>query len=186
MLSPDPTPSAEVAPAVHAERTDDPAVVRWVCASPSLDGVVDGRRQPPWVGASDLAAVAEVAVVAGTIVVRVPAADDWQQLLGPVHNALVDALRTRARWLFEPSDPQFSDLGALTAEAVQRIVDTAAGAITGAHGGNITVVGLHDGVVTLRLSGACHGCRFTDDTVQRVVEPALWRAHPYLSVHVER
>ncbi|HAN34374.1 MAG TPA: hypothetical protein DCQ52_02650, partial [Acidimicrobiaceae bacterium] len=65
-------------------------------------------------------------------------------------------------------------------------VDSAAGAITGAHGGSITVVGLDADVVTLRLSGACHGCRFTDDTVRRVIEPAVGRVFPQMTVVVER
>ncbi len=185
MLSPDSGPVDDVVPAVHVERTADPTVVRWVCTVPSLSGVVAGRRQPPWQGDSSLAAVVEVAVVDGSIVVRVPTADDWQQLLGPVNDALIDALRSRAQWLFEPADPQRSDVGALTLDDVQRIVDSAAGPITGAHGGTISVVGLDDNVVTLHMSGACHGCRFTDDTVQRVVAPALRRLHPNLTLTVE-
>ena len=55
-----------------------------------------------------------------------------------------------------------------------------------AHGGSITVVGLDADVVTLRLSGACHGCRFTDDTVRRVIEPAVGRVFPQMTVVVER
>jgi len=174
------------APSVHVERTVDPCVVRWVCSAPSLTDVVAGRRQPPWQGLGNLAAVTEVAVVESSIVVRVPTADDWQQLLGPVNDALIEALRSRAEWLFEPTDPQRSDVGALTLDEVQRIVDSAAGPITGAHGGTITVVGLDDNVVTLHMSGACHGCRFTDDTVQRFVAPALRRLHPKLTLAVER
>ena len=50
----------------------------------------------------------------------------------------------------------------------------------------ITVVGLDADGVTLRLSGACHGCRFTDDTVRRVIEPAVGRVFPQMTVVVER
>ena len=184
MPSPESAPIADVAPAVHVERTADPTVVRWVCTAPSLTEVVAGRRHPP-AQLNSLAMVTEVAVVDGSIVVRVPSPDDWRQLLGPVNDALIDALRTRAQWLFDPIDPQHSDVGALTPDDIQRIVDTAAGPITGAHGGTITVVGLDDNVVTLNMSGACHGCRFTDDTVQRFVAPALRRVHPRLTVGVQ-
>ncbi len=186
MPSPDAEPVSGAVPEVHVERTADPRVVRWVCSAPSLTDVVAGRRQPPWQADSSLAAVTEVAVVDGSIVVRLPAAGDWQQLLGPVNDALITALRTRAHWLFVPIDPQRSDVGALTIDDVQRIVDSAAGPITGAHGGTITVVSLDDKTVTLQMSGACHGCRFTDDTVQRVVAPALRRLHPSLTLAIER
>ena len=180
------SPDARPAPSVHVERTDDPAVLRWVCSSPSLHAVAQGQRHPPWSRVAALASVAEVAVVAGALVVRLHDGADWAAEVAAVNDAIVDSLRDRAQWLFDPIDVLPAIIGGATTGAVQRIVDSAAGAITGAHGGSITVVGLDADVVRLRLSGACHGCRFTDDTVRRVIEPAVGRMFPQMTVVVER
>lgn len=41
------------------------------------------------------------------------------------------------------------------------------------HGGEIEVVSVTDGVVRLRMSGACNGCTASDDTVSRQISAAL-------------
>lgn len=186
MPSPDRAASTVPDPVAHVERTADPAVLCWRCTSPSLAELPDGRRLPDgpeWVGFGE----ALVEVRLGTIEVRVPDASRWTELARPMHAAMLDALRHRAEWLFTdapPADAVAADDGALVA-AVQQVVDRAAGPITGAHGGEITVASVAGDVVTLRLAGACHGCRFTDDTVERVIGPALQRAHPQLRLIVE-
>ncbi|MFI0527669.1 MAG: hypothetical protein ACH37H_16295, partial [Ilumatobacteraceae bacterium] len=136
------SPEARPAPSVHVERTDDPAVLRWVCSSPSLHAVAQGQRHPPWSRVAALASVAEVAVVAGALVVRLHDGADWAAEVAAVNDAIVDSLRDRAQWLFDPVDVLPAIVGGATTGAVQRVVDSAAGAITGAHGGSITVVGL--------------------------------------------
>lgn len=183
-----PSPEFAADPVAHVERTHDPAVLRWVCTSPSLAALPDGLRQPDgpeWAPFSD----AIVEVIAGSVEVRLPDTAGWAQTAQPMHAAMLDALRHRAAWLFAVTGPVAGRCGGdreVSVAAVQRVVDGAAGAITGAHGGEITVAGIAAGVVTLKLSGACHGCRFTDDTVQRLVEPALRRAYPQLSLALER
>src|SRR4051794_37712176 len=42
-----------------------------------------------------------------------------------------------------------------------------------AHGGDVSVVDAHDGVVRVRLSGACSGCPASTVTLRRGVEEAL-------------
>ena len=74
--------------------------------------------------------------------------------------------------------------GAVSVAAVQRVIDAAAGAVTGAHGGGIHVLSVAEGTVRVQLSGACHGCRLTEDTMRRVVEPAVRRSFPGLEVVV--
>lgn len=41
------------------------------------------------------------------------------------------------------------------------------------HGGEIEVLGVDDGVVSLRMQGSCNGCTAADDTVTRRIEVAL-------------
>jgi Fe-S cluster biogenesis protein NfuA len=47
-----------------------------------------------------------------------------------------------------------------------------------AHGGGVELLGVEDGVVHLRLEGACHGCPSSALTLQSAVEEAIMRAAP--------
>mgnify|MGYP001261926565 CR=1 FL=1 len=103
-----PSPEFVAEPVAHVERTADPAVLRWRCSAPSLAALPDGPRRPDdpeWAGFGD----ALVEVRAGTVEVRLPAAEQWAQTAHPMHTAMLDALRRRAPWLFEgelaPGEP---------------------------------------------------------------------------------
>ena len=41
------------------------------------------------------------------------------------------------------------------------------------HGGDVELVEVRDGRVSLRLAGACHGCGFSEDTLRRGIEQIL-------------
>jgi Fe-S cluster biogenesis protein NfuA len=47
-----------------------------------------------------------------------------------------------------------------------------------AHGGGVELLGVADGVVRLRLEGACHGCPSSALTLRSAVEDAIMRAAP--------
>ena len=47
-----------------------------------------------------------------------------------------------------------------------------------AHGGGVELLGVDDGVVRLRLEGACNGCPSSALTLQSAVEEAILRAAP--------
>jgi len=47
-----------------------------------------------------------------------------------------------------------------------------------AHGGGVELLGVADGVVSLRLDGACHGCPSSALTLRSAVEDAILRAAP--------
>jgi Fe-S cluster biogenesis protein NfuA len=47
-----------------------------------------------------------------------------------------------------------------------------------AHGGGVELVGIEDGVVRLRLEGACHGCPSSAVTLRHAVEDAVMKAAP--------
>lgn len=48
------------------------------------------------------------------------------------------------------------------------------------HGGEVELVGVEDGVVRVRLSGACHGCAASAMTLRRGIESALRESYPAL------
>lgn len=151
----------------HVERTDDPAVMRWVCTSPSIGG--DGLRVAPSGVLAGLGLVAE----AGALVVHGPA--DWAAVDAEVRAALAE----RAEWLCAGGSPAGPSLA-----AVQRVVAEGVRALTEAHGGGIEVVAVVGDTVQVRLTGACHGCRFTDETLRRMAEPAVRRRYPGLTLSV--
>jgi Fe-S cluster biogenesis protein NfuA len=47
-----------------------------------------------------------------------------------------------------------------------------------AHGGGVELLGIDDGVVRLRLEGACNGCPSSSLTLKSAVEEAIVRAAP--------
>ncbi|MGH7931146.1 MAG: NifU family protein [Candidatus Binatia bacterium] len=48
----------------------------------------------------------------------------------------------------------------------------------GSHGGNVALVGIHGGVVRLRLEGSCDGCPSSSLTIKLAVEKAIQEAAP--------
>ncbi len=50
----------------------------------------------------------------------------------------------------------------------------------GSHGGGVELVGVEDGVATLRLNGTCDGCASSAVTLKHSIETAIMRAAPEL------
>jgi Fe-S cluster biogenesis protein NfuA len=48
----------------------------------------------------------------------------------------------------------------------------------GSHGGDVTLLGLEEGVVRLRLEGSCHGCPSSSITMKLAIEKAIGEAAP--------
>jgi len=48
----------------------------------------------------------------------------------------------------------------------------------GSHGGDVTLVGIDDDVVRLRLEGTCHGCPSSSITMKLAIEKAIGEAAP--------
>jgi Fe-S cluster biogenesis protein NfuA len=63
------------------------------------------------------------------------------------------------------------------AERVSRALDEVRPYLL-AHGGGVELLGVDDGVVHLRLDGACHGCPSSALTLKSAVEEAVMRAAP--------
>jgi Fe-S cluster biogenesis protein NfuA len=49
-----------------------------------------------------------------------------------------------------------------------------------AHGGDVTLLRVEEGVAHLRLEGSCHGCQASARTLVQTIEEALYRAVPDL------
>jgi Fe-S cluster biogenesis protein NfuA len=169
------------APRVHVERTDDDAVLRWVCAHPALVAVGVARCRPP--GTSPLGellvrgAITRITTESGDVLVRVPDARDWDVLAPLVHDAVVAELRDGARALVDHvsrSDPEPPSM-----TAVQALVDRSVGALASAHGGRIEVRAVGPASVALGLHGGCSGCP-AEHTTRETVAAAIRQRFPQL------
>lgn len=62
-------------------------------------------------------------------------------------------------------------------DKVDQVLDTIRPALM-ADGGNVELVDVQDGVVKLRLQGACHGCPMSQMTLKMGIERELKRQLP--------
>ncbi len=46
------------------------------------------------------------------------------------------------------------------------------------HGGNVDLLGIDDGLVRLRLTGSCHGCPSSTQTLHNAIEAAIYEFAP--------
>jgi Fe-S cluster biogenesis protein NfuA len=65
------------------------------------------------------------------------------------------------------------DAGASLAEAARRVLDAEVNPAIAAHCGHVTVVGVVDGWIRIRLEGGCQGCSLAEVTVRQGIEPLL-------------
>jgi Fe-S cluster biogenesis protein NfuA len=165
--------------ALHPESVPgDSATLRWVVAD----------LAPPFVGPVGLApgdlgrlmadgTLAAVALEPGAVVITLAGGPDWRAAGPTVRTALHAALLQLGGWVAvggsggEPVDVS-------VARAVRAALVGEAGAFVRSHGGVVELVGVCDGVVTLRLSGSCAGCPAIGVTLGRRLEGQLRQACP--------
>lgn len=129
------------ATATHVERTDDPAVLRWVCHREDLGASPDGERTPP--DGSDLARLVadgrlvKVELRGGNLLLRAAEPAGWDKLAAEAQEAVLAELASDAQWLLEgpPADRTTADLAATTLGSDQESVAPlpAASACAGCH-----------------------------------------------------
>jgi Fe-S cluster biogenesis protein NfuA len=65
------------------------------------------------------------------------------------------------------------DAGGSPARAAQQILDAEVNPAIAAHRGHVTVAGVTDGWIRIRLEGGCHGCSLAEVTIRQGIEPLL-------------
>ena len=165
--------------ALHPEAVPgDPATLRWVVAD----------LAPPFIGAVAAAPgalgglladgmLASLVLEPGAVVITLADGPDWRSAGPAVRTALHAALLDPGAWV---------PVGESSGESVDAAVETTvraalagdAGAFVRSHGGVVELVGVCDGVVTLRLSGSCAGCPAIGFTLGRRLEGQLRQACP--------
>lgn len=106
------------------------------------------------------------------IVTRLGAGRSWHTDGPRVRTAIHAALEDPDGWTAADDTDDRHDDAALLA-AAQQLLDGPVGHFSRSHGGRIELIGVHDGVVTVRLTGACHGCPAARITLHQRLESQL-------------
>lgn len=170
--------------ALHPEAGAIPEEVRWVVTDAPLPPTGTVLDAP-----GDLAdllsdgTLVDVRVLPGCVVTRTRSADDWQRCGPRVRRAVTAALAAPERWRVRPTG---SDDDEALADAVRRLTAGDVGDYVRSHGGAIELADVRDGVVGVRLRGACHGCPASEITLRARVERRLREECPALVAVVAR
>jgi NFU1 iron-sulfur cluster scaffold homolog, mitochondrial len=157
---------------MHATATANPRQLRWAIPPDRLPpgGIV--REAPGRLGALLNARVIEQMVVrSADVLITLGTAHDWRELGDDVRQALSDALPDLAGWRVDPSPDGNAELTAIAEELLAGPI----GALAESHGGSIELVSVVGDNVTVRMSGACHGCPAAASTLYDTLQRELRR-----------
>lgn len=154
-------------PLLHPQATDDPRLIRWLTGTQQLSGI------GPQVSALIDEGVLERAEVgAGEVRTWLGSNRSWE-VDGPrVRSALFETLRREA----DHSGLTEDELRAGIDEILARDVAP----VAASHGGSIKVHSVHDGVLTVELTGACLGCPLSGRTLGDVVTRSVQARFPQI------
>jgi Fe-S cluster biogenesis protein NfuA len=97
-----------------------------------------------------------------------PLASRIQDLLG----AAVPEI-TGVRVVGPGTEPPPADRGGSFVDRVRTVLDAEVNPVIAAHGGRVTLVGVDQGWVRIRLEGGCQGCSLAEVTIRQGIEPLL-------------
>lgn len=180
---------------IHAERTSDPNAIDWIIRDDLMLGsaVVHVDAVPPGTPAP------LVELVESGIVARLEARDGairawrpvhtstWEGLAGQV-DAAVHAAFVNGPWVIETNTAERPAGAADTRleAGVRDLLDGEVGEYITSHGGQMTLLDVDEGVVTLELSGACKGCPAATHTLRVGIETRLRERFPELRAVVAK
>lgn len=166
---------------LHPQRVPDhPDRLRWIIPTGILTSTGPIAEAPaPLAALLNDGTLAEITVEPAAVVTRLGGGRSWPSEGARVRTALHTALADPAGWV--PSEQGHWPSGdALLEDAARDLLTGPVGDFARSHGGTIDLVGVQDGVVTVRLGGACHGCPAAWITLHQRLERELRRRYPGL------
>lgn len=127
----------------------------------------------------DDATLAAIELSPGAVLTMLSEGRTWTTEGARVRAALVDALGVPQSWEAGSHAHAVGPDEALQA-AAQQIAAESVGAFAASHGGEFQVARVRDGVVSVRLAGACHDCPAALITMKVRFERLLRRRCPWL------
>jgi len=179
--------------AVHPERTGDPRTLRWCTARPGRsddaggttdDGSGVGTDAPTPLDPA-LAALVEAGVLTsaevgpGQVLTTLAAGHDWPSAAAAVRAAVQAAVARHGSRRSAGSGAAPTDPDAALHRIATQVLRTEVGPYAAGHGGGVELLAVHDGVVDVRMVGACHGCPAAGWTVQARLERHLRDEAPW-------
>lgn len=161
--------------ATHPEATDDPRTIRWIVHHALLD--------PKDPAVAPLRALVDAGVLTGFGVgpgeVRTTLAEGltWRAEGAVVRRAVQASVADRVR---STASATGAEQDALLLRVAGQVIADVVAPVARAHGGSVDLVGAGDGVVSVRLRGACRGCPVSAMTLQGRLERELTRRLPWV------
>jgi NFU1 iron-sulfur cluster scaffold homolog, mitochondrial len=156
---------------IHAIATADPQQLRWVIGADRLPPAGAVGRAPGRLGVLlDAGVISEMVVRTADVLITLSAGHRWRELGDDVREALHVALLDPTGWRIDASD-NTDQLAAIAAELIAGPI----GALAESHGGSIELVSVAGDTVTVRMSGACHGCPAAESTLHDKLQGELSR-----------
>ncbi|MFF8534424.1 NifU family protein [Streptomyces sp. NPDC015532] len=154
--------------------------LRWVIPAGILTGTGALAEVPePLAALLSDGTLAQIALEGEAVVTCLGADRTWPGEGARVRTALHAALDDPAGWIPATGIAPCDD-DALLYGAAREVLAGPVGDFARSHGGSIDLVGVRDGIVTVRLGGACHGCPASWFTLHQRLECQLRRRHPGL------
>ena len=167
---------------LHAETTSDPNRVRWVLPPEhvrasglvTLENVASAQLPTELVAALKSGDLREIHLTSDGVTCLKSRGAEWSELAVRINSALFDFLT--AGNSLAANAPSVDD--AALADGVAAVLAGEVGDYAASHGGAISLVDVHDGVVTLRLAGACRGCPAAHSTITTGIAAQVSRDMP--------
>jgi Fe-S cluster biogenesis protein NfuA len=157
----------------------EPDRLRWIIPAGTLTGFGVATAVPaPLAALVAGGRLAEIVVEPGAVLTRLAPGHGWAAEGPGVRSALHAALEQPDGWVVAATPED--GLDARLAAEVSELLEGSAGQFARSHGGGIELLGVRDGVVTVHLSGACHGCPAARFTLHQRLERELRRRCPAL------
>ncbi|MGP6159244.1 MAG: NifU family protein [Vulcanimicrobiaceae bacterium] len=127
-----------------------------------------------------LGGVAHVLVTQNVVTVGKAPGASWPELKPAIGSAIRRQLLSGVPAVLESSGAANSGArsDAELREAVQRLLDDEVNRSIAAHGGQISIVDVHDAVLFVRMSGGCQGCAASQMTLRQGLEVMVRRVAP--------
>ncbi|MFE1294011.1 NifU family protein [Streptomyces sp. NPDC058731] len=166
---------------LHPQRVlDHPDRLRWIIPAGILTATGPIAEAPAQLAALvNDGTLAEITVEPAAVVTRLGKGRSWPQEGTRVRTALHSALAEPAGWVPAEQGHHPGD-DALLEAVVRDLLTGPVSDFARSHGGTIDLVSVQDGIVTVRLGGACHGCPAAWITLHQRLERQLRRRYPGL------
>ena len=155
-------------------------LLRWIIPAGVLTGTGPLAEVPaPLAALLTDGTLAQITLEGEAVVTRLGSGRIWPEEGARVRTALHTALDDPSGWI-SGTRPASQDDDAELFAAAQEVFVGEVGEFARSHGGSIDLVQVRDGIVTVRLGGACHGCPASWFTLHQRLERQLRLRHPGL------